>query len=128
MKPNNARNFLNYWLPVILYCAFIFLLSHEGGDIKLPPILFIDKFIHISLYAVLGFLYARAHKWQWKNGVLPGVLIFTFLYGASDEFHQSFVPNRNPSVHDLLADGIGGILGYLLFHFVYNNKLISSER
>ncbi len=41
------------------------------------------------------------------------VLTVTILYGISDEFHQSFVPGRQPSWYDVLADGLGGLLGVL---------------
>lgn len=33
------------------------------------------------------------------------------LYGISDEFHQSFVPNRTPDVRDVLVDAAGAIVG-----------------
>lgn len=33
--------------------------------------------------------------------------IITFLYGISDEWHQSFVPGRFPDVRDVVANGIG---------------------
>ncbi len=32
-------------------------------------------------------------------------------YGMSDEFHQSFVSGRTPSLADLLADGGGAFAG-----------------
>ena len=31
-------------------------------------------------------------------------------YGASDEWHQSFVPGRHADVWDLAADGVGAAL------------------
>jgi VanZ family protein len=34
-------------------------------------------------------------------------VLLTVLYGASDEFHQSFVPSRQMDVMDLVADGAG---------------------
>ena len=32
-------------------------------------------------------------------------------YGISDEVHQSFVPGREASVFDVLADGVGSVVG-----------------
>jgi VanZ family protein len=36
------------------------------------------------------------------------VLLVVALYAASDEWHQSFVPNREASVVDVLIDTVGG--------------------
>ena len=35
------------------------------------------------------------------------VAFLALMYAASDEFHQSFVPNRHPSLADLLVDTMG---------------------
>jgi VanZ family protein len=37
--------------------------------------------------------------------------LLTVFYGATDEYHQSFVPTRDASFLDLAADAIGGLLG-----------------
>jgi len=39
----------------------------------------------------------------------------TSLYGASDEYHQAFVPNRNPAVSDWVADSLGALVGASIF-------------
>jgi VanZ family protein len=39
------------------------------------------------------------------------VLSLVFLYAASDEFHQRFVPTRTPLVSDVLIDTCGGAAG-----------------
>jgi len=109
---------LQYWLPVIIMCIMIFVLSEKGGDIYIPPIPYIDKFLHIALYSVLALFYCRAHKWQWRTFVFPGTIIFTIAYGISDEIHQYFVPHRNPEITDILADGIGGLMGYYAYCFL----------
>ncbi len=44
---------------------------------------------------------------------LPALLwagLTTSAYGASDEFHQRFVPNRTCDVADRVADTFGGFL------------------
>ena len=60
-----------------------------------------------------------------RAGILGAVLLGSFLYGLSDEFHQSFVSGRNASILDSIADTIGGVVGgcmYLLFLKRAKNK------
>jgi VanZ family protein len=38
------------------------------------------------------------------------VLLATF-YGAFDEVHQAFTPDRSPDVRDLVADCLGAAIG-----------------
>ena len=47
----------------------------------------------------------------WHRLCLLGVII-TIAYGMSDEFHQYFVPNRQCTLSDLLADAVGALLAY----------------
>ena len=39
-----------------------------------------------------------------------GVVLFCLLYGISDEFHQSFIPGRETSLLDVVADTIGAVI------------------
>lgn len=51
-------------------------------------------------------------------------VLTSVLYGISDEIHQIFVSERQFSIFDMLADGIGGIIGtfaYNKFHKALNN-------
>ena len=41
------------------------------------------------------------------------IWLLAILYAASDEFHQSFVPGRGPSVIDVGIDAIGAGLGLM---------------
>jgi VanZ family protein len=76
----------------------------------------IRKGAHLTEYAVLGILLWRAipeHRrhpeaadW-WRAGL---ALIVATVYGATDEYHQSFVPSRGPSVHDVLIDACGAAI------------------
>ena len=54
--------------------------------------------------------------WSWPK--VGGTLLLVFLYASSDEFHQSFVPNRTPLFTDVLIDTAGGTLGLLGLWFV----------
>jgi len=77
------------------------------------------KCCHLTEYAVLALLIWRAlHRvpnnlpeWSWPK--VGGTILVVFLYASSDEFHQSFVPNRTPLVSDVFIDTAGGVLGLL---------------
>ncbi len=88
----------------------IFLLSHTPGNEMPKGIDTFDKICHALAYAAL----AATALWAWlpqvtKRGALSlwAILLFCLLYGISDEFHQSFIPGRYPSLADIVADVIG---------------------
>lgn len=76
-----------------------------------------DKFIHAAAYALMALLFWRAGRRYiaqstgFTRGALALVCIcFCALYGASDEWHQSFVAGRDASFFDWLADLSGALL------------------
>ena len=86
-------------------------------DLK-PPAGLTDKPTHSIAYTVLGALIVRALA----GGLGPRIeistallgIVLTTAYGATDEFHQMFVPGRYAEVKDLLADAIGAVLGAIV--------------
>lgn len=118
----NWSKIQRFWFPVILYSGIIFCVSCVP-NVKTPlQEIQLDKFLHILTYAPFGFLLARGicnTKDSASRGMLLGiVLLISFLYGLSDEIHQSFVPGRNAGIIDAISDAIGGAVGgsiYLLF-------------
>jgi VanZ family protein len=70
---------------------------------------------HSIGYAILAVLLLRALAGGRFSGVTwrrAGVaIILATAYGASDEFHQSFVPGRYADPLDILADFTGAVLG-----------------
>lgn len=71
----------------------------------LPGWLALDKLIHAGLYAVLAAL------WLWARPGKPSqALALASLYGAVDEWHQSWVPGRSADAWDWLADTAGASL------------------
>ena len=77
--------------------------------------LLIRKCGHLTEYAVLALLLWRAVRRPVKNDPRPWVwpeaglaLAIVFLYAASDEFHQIFVPTRTAQVSDVFIDTAGG--------------------
>ena len=106
---------LPHILLVAAYCAFIFWLS--SGPVSTPTeIQFdgVDKVAHVCVYALLGALVyygLRQSGRPWTVFALFWIpVLFASLYGASDEFHQSFVPSRTCDFFDWLADTTGGLL------------------
>jgi VanZ family protein len=97
-----------------LWAILIFILS----SISLPPepeIPYLDKLVHFVEYGLLSYLLARALKKSASKLSLINIfflaVIITLLYGITDEVHQSFVPNRTYDIHDIVADGVGGLAG-----------------
>lgn len=72
-----------------------------------------DKLLHAGAYAVLAGLVLCAlprGRLGGARAVVIAVLV-AVLYGATDEWHQSFVPNRSADPLDLAADAAGAIAG-----------------
>jgi VanZ family protein len=107
-------NLLRY-IPMITFMGIIFFLSSQPGYIlDLPDIDYLDKGLHAIAYGALGLavLFGIPEEMYLATPYRISMLVvlFCLLYGISDEFHQSFVPGRFPSISDLVADTIGGIM------------------
>jgi len=95
--------------------GIIFYLSHQPGDtILLPDLPGVDKLAHISAYGSLAgtFLYGlHPISYGAKQSVVAILaVLFCTIYGVSDEYHQSFVPGRDVSSLDVLADTFGALI------------------
>ena len=67
--------------------------------------------VHFAAYAALALtlaLWPKADSWN-KHPVRTALIIITLtsIYGAVDELHQSYVPGRDASVFDWIADTLG---------------------
>jgi len=110
---------LSKWGPAIGWMVLIFLLSSlpkeeipvSGESLSIAA--------HLIEYGILALLIRRALASPpgfWGRGVPLFTLSLglTFLYGISDEWHQSFVPGRSSSVMDLAVDVTGAFLALAL--------------
>jgi len=149
----NFRIFLKYWLLPLVWMIIIFTgssdsKSDEHSSLIIEPFLrwlfpqmsqahvelihhLFRKCCHLAEYAVLALLLWRAlhatktdlPPWSWPK--VCGTLLIVFLYAASDEFHQIFVPTRTPRFTDVLIDTTGGAMGLLVlwvFHLYRKPK------
>lgn len=114
------RRLILYWGPVLGYAGLIFYLSAQSHpDEDLPSLLghVDDKVLHAMEYAGLGGLCYRAFRRGVDGPVAARALFFAILtaslYGMTDEVHQLFVPLRESSWQDWLADVAGSTVGAL---------------
>ncbi len=120
LPPSAFRLCLYHWLPLIAYSAFIVIQSHYPTPESVPRLPYFDKLLHLGGYGLLGLLFCRACRSSWptaSSGALARVgVLFTTLFGLSDEIHQSFMAFRTADAGDVLADAMGGALG-VAFYF-----------
>ena len=116
------KSFLTRVLPLFSYLAFIFFLSsRQASDFNLPfPQA--DKGLHFILYIPLPLLAIRFLQGSIRGNVFLASIIFSLLYAASDEWHQSFVPTRNMDFFDFLADAFGIMSGIFFFWIISKLK------
>lgn len=112
----HKHGFVYDQLPAILWALIIFI-SSSIPSLTLPEFKAFssDKVAHFLVYIVLCVLLYRALAFQTRFPMLAkwsllSCFIFAVAYGALDEFHQSFVPNRDASTLDLAADTVGAFL------------------
>lgn len=106
--------FLGLWGPVFVVMALIFSAS-SVSDPGTPPGGLSDKGAHAVAYAALGASLIRALSGNRTVAMTAGrvllAALLATLYGATDELHQRFVPERTPDLLDLAADAFGGLAG-----------------
>ena len=115
-----------YWVPVALYAGVIFYLSTQSHpEDDLPSFLFeevSDKVLHAVEYGILSLLCYRAFRWAAGPAVARQAVVLAIVtasvYGITDEAHQFFVPFRESSWQDWLADTIGAVIGALSWRFI----------
>lgn len=128
------------YAPLIFWMAAIFFASTDGLSgsktaLVIEPFLrwffphisiqrldfihgLVRKGAHLSAYAILGLLAARAFitsrhtflRFRW----FMASLVLISLYALSDEYHQSFSPARTASIYDSIIDIAGGLTALVL--------------
>ena len=112
----------------IVVALSIFMLSSRS---KLPlpdSTLFpgMDKVLHAFAFGCFAFSFSYwLGRDMWKSKPAVCVLIVCIAaacYGASDEIHQMFVPGRDASVYDWIADCTGAFAASLLRTAIVRKK------
>jgi VanZ family protein len=119
-----TRRQITRWAAVVIWAAVIFHLSSLS---RLPPFVAtwsLTALAHFVEYAVLTLLLIRAlaaHRLA-RSRALWIAVVLAIAYGVSDEYHQSFVPNRRPSRLDLVVDSLGVLAASLLAVSTYARR------
>ena len=108
------RSVIPCWIPVTAYMGVIFAVSSLSHPETLAPTLLrsiSDKVVHALEYGVLSLLCSSGFRcglsgWAARHALVLSVIACN-AYGLTDELHQAFVPNRDTSLWDLLADTVG---------------------
>jgi VanZ family protein len=100
---------------VLAYVVLIFTLSAQPG-LHIPGTFeYRDKVAHTLEYGGLGVLAYRAARATWpRTPALRRALVTVVaisLLGVIDEKFQSFVPGRDSTPYDWMADTLGAMLG-----------------
>lgn len=133
------------YAPLLIWIGVIFFLSSGLGastrtSIIIRPLLeflfpaasaetinyyhsIIRKFAHFGEYAVLGLLACRAFAASHQDSIRKFFYLLSVglvvAVAASDEFNQSFNPDRTASPIDVLIDVGGGVVATLVYYWTY---------
>ena len=83
--------------------------------------------VHLGIYGLLGLLcyISLIHQKKFTalyNSPLLWTLIICSFYGASDEFHQLFTPNRTCDFFDWVGDTAGALIAILVIKYWFGKK------
>jgi len=131
-KPGGRARTAIAWLCVLAALAMIFWFSTAAFSSDHTVRFFGElnrlarSCAHVSEYAAL-FLILRwassktfARKSNWFHA--PLALIVAVFYAVTDEWHQTFVPGRTPSVGDIGLDALGAVLGLCIWSAVHRYR------
>jgi len=109
------RSWTRFVVPVGWMLA-IYIASDQPRLPSPPGVPHVDKIAHFCAYGLLATLWVRALAVRWPLGrAALFAWIVTAAYGATDEFHQAYVPGRSLELADWLADSSGAATAVLLF-------------
>ena len=152
-QPGSDDQRFRYWIPAIVVAAMISLFSTHyfsgeetarfifpvlhwlfpGASAHLLRLMHfgIRKLAHVTefgLFSITVFHGIRAGRSGWSFRWALATLLIAVAYASLDEWHQSFVPLREPRVRDVAIDAFGALLAQTFVWFYANWKGFSSRR
>lgn len=110
------------WFPSMEFYYGRQLVSTDDGIYAFLEF-WIRKGAHFATFGVLGLLFLRAwRKYTLLEPASIAALLCTFLYAASDEWHQSFVVNRTGRIADVVLDTSGALCFILIAYIIIRRR------
>lgn len=111
------KKIINF-LPALVWMVIIFYFSSKqttdiGGNSHWLRLIILKSF-HIIEYCILFLLIAFA--FNFKSNYIS--ILIAYIYGCTDEFHQTFIPGRAGCFRDTLFDLTGILIGFFLIKIV----------
>lgn len=113
---------LIFWLSTIFYLSnqSFFSLPYESTDWKKTLILgWRNIFFHTLEYIIAGFWFnaflSKTKTFKETIFYFSASFILGMLFAFSDELHQIFIVGRESAFDDLFFDGVGLVIGGLLY-------------
>jgi VanZ family protein len=116
--PAAAASAAARWTPPFVWVVIILIGTSWPSVSVGPDVQHLDKVVHFSAYAVLSALILRATLTLREVGTVAMVIAMVSVFGAVDEWHQSFIPGRSMSFADWIADSTGALVGALALRFI----------
>ena len=128
------KTFFKYHFPFIAWLLIIFIQSSFPA-IELPKVELVsfDKILHMGVYGLLTFLcyisliHLSSPNFPGKSALLWSSFICMF-YGATDEIHQYFVPNRSCELQDWFADALGVVIAIVIIKYFLEKRYLLFRR
>lgn len=111
---NEDSGFFLWVVLLVAYSSLIYYLSSGPSPVVIPYFPHKDKVLHALVYGLLALLAWQVFRhwtvtchrfWPW---------LYAVVFGATDEWHQYYVPGRDSSVWDWGADAAGAAVALLL--------------
>ncbi len=121
---------LNTRWPALFWTVLIFVLLsirvdnlNKGSFLNIPHL---DKIIHIFLFGILVFLWARRYFYfaspeEFKKLIIR-VFILSCLYGIAMEFYQEYFTVRSFDSGDIIADIAGSGISFWICWYYYTKR------
>ena len=94
--------------------------SYNKDDVIFEISHIIRKSAHVAGFFILAVLFFLLVESITEKKKILSPIAFTVLFAAADEFHQSLVPGRGPSINDVGIDSCGAVAGVMLAFLVFS--------
>jgi uncharacterized membrane protein YoaK (UPF0700 family) len=111
------KHYIITLIITIIIAVFIFYISSQSFEKGSGPKFPLKSYVyHFSIFFLLAFFLAMSIKSKMKRSIFIFIaVLFAIAYGAFDEIHQLFVPNRCCDINDFLTDSAGVLLAGIFY-------------